>query len=246
MCSLSHFSAFEQGLFIHLYIYIYIHAYIHTYSKQEKKMDGDQRRSFSLLRGDGLYFNRIISRKSSVGQSSRIYYRTAEGVPFKWEMQPGTSKNQPEEEEEEESTPFSFPLSPPPQLQNKLLPLPNPCLHQDQPKNRNKFFWFLKRIKISEHYEKLAHQSLSRNRCNCTAKQSSDQSLGDFICSSSSSTLSSSTNHGLSSSRSSSSSTSVKRESLDDTPFCCSPWNITAIMVRTIYIYSLITVVLQN
>lgn len=187
-------------------------------------MDGDQRRSFSLLRGDGLYFNRIISRKSSVGQSSRIYYRTGEGVPFKWEMQPGTSKNQPEEE----STPFP-PLSPPPQLQNKLLPLPNPCLDQDQPKNRTKFFLFLKRIKITELYDKLAPQSSSRRRCTSSI-------INHYCSSSSSSTLSSSRNHGSSPS-SSSSSSSIIRESVDDAPFCCSPWNVTAIMVRTIYIY---------
>ncbi|KAK2412565.1 hypothetical protein QL285_047743 [Trifolium repens] len=63
--------------------------------------------------------NKILSRKSSVGCSSRIsYYRTGEGVPFKWEMQPGIAK---------ESSPKEVlpPLTPPPKFLSLGLPKPS-------------------------------------------------------------------------------------------------------------------------
>lgn len=64
--------------------------------------------------------NKILSRKSSVGCSSRIsYYRSGEGVPFKWEMQPGIAK---------ESSPAKElpPLTPPPKFLS--LGLAKPCI----------------------------------------------------------------------------------------------------------------------
>ncbi|CAK9329843.1 unnamed protein product [Citrullus colocynthis] len=40
--------------------------------------------------------NNFPSRNSSMSRSSRFYYRrTTEGVPFQWEKQPGTPKNNP-------------------------------------------------------------------------------------------------------------------------------------------------------
>lgn len=44
-----------------------------------------------------LSLDNLPSRCSSLGCSSRLYYyrRTTEGVPFQWEMQPGTPKDQP-------------------------------------------------------------------------------------------------------------------------------------------------------
>lgn len=63
--------------------------------------------TISLLEGEEIFFNRIVSRDSSKGFSSRIYYRVAGKVPFAWEVQPGTPKIMPE------TVPLP-PLSPPP------------------------------------------------------------------------------------------------------------------------------------
>ncbi|KAG2280404.1 hypothetical protein Bca52824_051624 [Brassica carinata] len=65
----------------------------------------------------------VISRTSSVGVSSRIFYYYHHrgldgGVPFKWEMQPGTPINpQPEE--------IVPPLTPPPALLSRSLTKPS-------------------------------------------------------------------------------------------------------------------------
>ena len=65
----------------------------------------------------------VISRNSSVGVSSRIFYYyhhrgLDSGVPFKWEMQPGTPINpQPEE--------IVPPLTPPPALLSRSLTKPS-------------------------------------------------------------------------------------------------------------------------
>ncbi|WJX91088.1 hypothetical protein P8452_72914 [Trifolium repens] len=74
--------------------------------------------------------NKILSRKSSVGCSSRIsYYRTGEGVPFKWEMQPGIAK---------ESSPKEVlpPLTPPPKFLSLGLPKPS-ILEAKKPRGVN-------------------------------------------------------------------------------------------------------------
>ncbi|KAK1391604.1 hypothetical protein POM88_010660 [Heracleum sosnowskyi] len=71
----------------------------------------------SLTEGDNEnhHLNKIISRASSVGLSSRVYYRNSKGaVPFKWEMQPGKAKNPPRKD-------VIPPPSPPPAVQNKWL-----------------------------------------------------------------------------------------------------------------------------
>ncbi|XWS73238.1 hypothetical protein CRYUN_Cryun02cG0110700 [Craigia yunnanensis] len=87
-------------------------------------MDNDCRRS--VIQGEELFFNRIISRNSSVGCSSRIYYyRSSEGKPFNWEMQPGT----PKEPQKEDILP---PISPPPAVLS--LGLPKPCINIEEPK----------------------------------------------------------------------------------------------------------------
>ncbi|XVF70003.1 hypothetical protein PTKIN_Ptkin11bG0126700 [Pterospermum kingtungense] len=80
----------------------------------------------SVIQGDETFFNRIISRNSSIGCSSRIYYyRSSEGVPFNWEMQPGT----PKEPHKEDILP---PISPPPAILS--LGLPRPCINIEEPK----------------------------------------------------------------------------------------------------------------
>lgn len=54
--------------------------------------------------------NNFPSRNSSMSRSSRFYYRrTTEGVPFQWEMQPGTPKSNPPLTEV-----IPPPISPPP------------------------------------------------------------------------------------------------------------------------------------
>lgn len=196
----------------------------------ESKNGNEQKKPISsVLQGDGVYFNRILSREPSVGQSSHIYYRRTEGVPFKWEMQPGTPKNRPEEED------IIPPLSPPPSVLS--LGLPKPCF--DHPKRvEQSSVWFWKRIKII-HKEKMIQTLTSKGTRNVDPGlnkndqnfQLGDQSDGEFIasfdnsCSSSSSSSNSSNSHAMELS-------SIRRE-LVDGPFCCSPWNISAILIRT-------------
>ncbi|TKY54567.1 hypothetical protein E2542_SST18979 [Spatholobus suberectus] len=82
--------------------------------------------------------SKILSRRSSMECSSRIsYYRSGEGVPFKWEMQPGIAKEQPKE--------YLPPLSPPPALLN--LGLPKPCIPDPKPSTRSRLRFWRKRVK---------------------------------------------------------------------------------------------------
>ncbi|CAN4111777.1 unnamed protein product [Withania somnifera] len=80
-------------------------------------------RAFSEESGEILFPHRILSRMSSLDQSSHSYYRSTEGIPFKWEMQPGTPIHTPEYE-------VIPPPSPPPMVQS--LALPKPCIPHDQ------------------------------------------------------------------------------------------------------------------
>ncbi|KAG4383484.1 hypothetical protein GLYMA_13G096700v4 [Glycine max] len=84
--------------------------------------------------------SKILSRRSSMGSSSRIsYYRSSgEGVPFKWEMQPGIAK----EQQPREDLP---PLSPPPALLS--LGLPKPCIPDTKPSTRSRLRFWKKRVK---------------------------------------------------------------------------------------------------
>ncbi|KAL2502144.1 uncharacterized protein Fot_35992 [Forsythia ovata] len=157
-----------------------------------------------LVEGDG--FNRILARESSVGQSSRIFYRHAEGVPFKWEMQPGTAKNPPEED-------VIPPLSPPPSIQSSGLPLPQ----VDEPQESGS-----KPSKLWHNWKKMLKKS---SQSNSSRFGDSDEEFASSVKNSgfSSSSLSSSSNGHISES------SRVERDSLDG-PFCCSPCNITAIL----------------
>ncbi|CAN1167340.1 hypothetical protein LINPERPRIM_LOCUS34733 [Linum perenne] len=81
----------------------------------------------SLFQGDEKFRNRVISRDSSV--SSRVFYSRAAaegGVPFNWETQPGTPKN---DNRKEESIP---PIGLPPAVLS--LSLPKPCVVGDETK----------------------------------------------------------------------------------------------------------------
>lgn len=95
----------------------------------------------SLIEGDDEYhhMNKIISRASSVGLSSRVYYRNSNGaVPFKWEMQPGKAKNPPRKD-------VIPPPSPPPAVQNRWLAkhnrLPNPQSYKESSSLSKLRFW---------------------------------------------------------------------------------------------------------
>ncbi|QHO50317.1 hypothetical protein HN51_002151 [Arachis hypogaea] len=89
----------------------------------ETKMDFENQSERAVM-------SKILSRRSSVGCSSRLsYYRSGGGeggVPFKWEKQPGVAK----EKSPEEVIP---PLTPPPALVS--LGLPKPCIHYEPSKH---------------------------------------------------------------------------------------------------------------
>nr|XP_043619646.1 uncharacterized protein LOC122591443 [Erigeron canadensis] len=80
---------------------------------------------------------KTLSRDSSVGQSSCIYYRNTnnEGVPFDWEMQPGTPKHRPREE-------VIPPPTPPPAMQSLAFSRPNVDLYGESRESTSwRFFW---------------------------------------------------------------------------------------------------------
>ncbi|XP_043720767.1 uncharacterized protein LOC122668243 [Telopea speciosissima] len=85
----------------------------------EKKSFGG---TVSLLQGDEHFFNRVLSRESAKGFSSRIYYRNAGVVPFEWEAQPGKPKNNPPENQS-----HLPPLNPPPAVLSSGFARP-PCI----------------------------------------------------------------------------------------------------------------------
>lgn len=102
----------------------------------------------SLIEGDDEchHLNKIISRASSVGLSSRVYYRNSKGaVPFKWEMQPGKAKNPPRKD-------VIPPPSPPPAVQNRWLAkhnrLPNPQSFKESSSLSKLRFWKKRSKKI--------------------------------------------------------------------------------------------------
>ncbi|KAJ8562529.1 hypothetical protein K7X08_011820 [Anisodus acutangulus] len=169
-------------------------------------MDSSRNESIS-----GFQMSRILSRESSVGQSSRIYYyrRRAEGFPFQWEKQPGTPKTPPKEDV---NIP---PLSPPPSFQS--LGLPKPCFHDDElPESKPLKVWLSKKIK------KL-HQLKSFGKYH--QHDHVGESDGEFVASSfknsSSSSSSSSTDSFASNSKEREKSA---RDMLED-PYC---WNLTS------------------
>ncbi|KAJ9141394.1 hypothetical protein P3X46_031934 [Hevea brasiliensis] len=192
----------------------------------------EKRGVVSVLHGDEFFFNRVISRNPSVGCSSRVfYYRSgAEGVPFQWEMQPGTPKDPPKEE-------IIPPLSPPPAVLS--LGLPKPCIGIDQEPSK---FSLRSRLKFWKHIKKTKRGSRLGSRSENAAGVSDTferfefcSSDGEFMMrnsprnsstSSSSSSLSSSNGHYIQSSRSE----SPARDSMQGI-YACSPWNFTSILV---------------
>ncbi|KAK1399811.1 putative OSBP(Oxysterol binding protein)-related protein 4B [Heracleum sosnowskyi] len=183
--------------------------------------------------------SRFLSRESSVGQSSRIYHRSAEGVPFNWETQPGTPKIPRQEE-------VIPPPTPPPGSQ-KIFPPLKQCadyLSKEDSNHAMHKLWFWRK-----HWKKQqTHKDFGR-RChagqvltsNLKSRKFDDQFAdfgGEFrgwVDDSS-----------ISDSKSSSSSNGTLHQSKDDDheprsddhgvhkPFGCSPWNMTGIMVRVV------------
>ncbi|MFS7935961.1 hypothetical protein Hanom_Chr05g00409741 [Helianthus anomalus] len=80
---------------------------------------------------------KALSRDYSVGQSSSTYYRSTanEGVPFDWEMQPGTPKHRPREE-------VIPPPTPPPAMQSLALSRHNADLYGEPTRESTPWrFW---------------------------------------------------------------------------------------------------------
>ncbi|GMH03988.1 hypothetical protein Nepgr_005827 [Nepenthes gracilis] len=93
----------------------------------------------SVLQADEFFCSRILSRQQAVGCSSRMYYRSSEGVPFEWEQQPGKPMNPPEED-------VLPPLSPPPSVLS--LTFPKPCIEEPKaPGRRMRRAWLWTKIK---------------------------------------------------------------------------------------------------
>ncbi|KAK7347730.1 hypothetical protein VNO80_22269 [Phaseolus coccineus] len=87
---------------------------------------------------ENMSLSKILSKRSSLGCSSRnSYYRSGEGVPFKWEMQPGVAKEQPKDD--------LPPLSPPPALLSRGLP--KPCIPHPKSSTRSRLRFWKKRVK---------------------------------------------------------------------------------------------------
>lgn len=204
-------------------------------------MDHDQRRRgaaekrSSLLQGRDheSLFHKTLSRNSSVssvGCSSRFYYyRNAEGVPFNWEMQPGTTKYPPKEE-------VIPPLSPPPAVLSSELP--KPCF--EQPKAQAAVSW----PRLIRFWNKSKQTNKQRkNNVNAagftTGSDKFDQKF-EFFSSDSCEFMGSARNSSSSSSSSlsfsngpsmrSSGLRSPGRDSFHGT-YGCSPWNISAIVL---------------
>ncbi|KAJ4709315.1 putative OSBP(Oxysterol binding protein)-related protein 4B [Melia azedarach] len=191
-------------------------------------MDYSHHRKVSLLDGEECFFNKVLSRDSSVGYSSRIlYYRSAEGVPFKWEMQPGTPKDPPKED-------ILPPLSPPPAILS--LGLPKPCINIEEPKfsMRSKLkFWkhnYKKSQEIKRVLSNKEHDHVNKFSSGSFVKFELDSSDGEeFMASRRNSSSSSSSSFSFSQS---SRIQSPAREKIDRSIYGCGPFNITSILVR--------------
>ncbi|XP_021810079.1 uncharacterized protein LOC110753477 [Prunus avium] len=183
-----------------------------------------------------LLFNRNLSRNPSVGCSSRIYYcRSSEGVPFNWEMQPGTPRNPPKEE----AIP---PISPPPAALSLGLPKP----YMDQQPNKRPPTSPLPRLKFWRKSKKNKQRKNNvHDNVNYVAGGSDKFDKVEF-CSSDSEFMASTSPHNSSPSSSSSFSFSKGRlsrqcSSLQSTQaresfsssghFSCSPWKFSSVLI---------------
>lgn len=201
------------------------------------KNEGDSANVVLKIDEINIQSSRFLSRDSSIGQSSRIYHRSAEGVPFNWETQPGTPKNPRREE--------VIPPPTPPPGSLSFFPMKH-CADRLSKEDSNHavhklWFWrkHWKKQQTHKDFERRYHagQVLSSN---LESKKSDDQ-FADFggvfrgwVDDSS-----------ISESKSSSSSNGFMQQPKDERehnsddhgvhkPFGCSPWNMTGIMVRVV------------
>lgn len=200
------------------------HPWSHLGSMDHQRCRGADQKRPSLLQGDE-FFHKMLSRNSSVGCSSRIYYRCPEGVPFQWEMQPGTPKH-PQKED------VMPPLSPPPAVLS--LGLPKPCIEQPKAQtwprlrfwNKSKKSKERENVKAGPRGNQYYGPGSSKSEISEFCGSDSEFGASPRISSSSSSSLSFSNGPSLQSSRS----RSPGRDSFRG-PFSCSPWNFNSILV---------------
>ncbi|CAH2069637.1 unnamed protein product [Thlaspi arvense] len=162
-----------------------------------------------LLMEDNLCKRKSISRNSSVGRSSRIFYyyhhlNLDDGVPFKWEMQPGTPINPPPEE----TVP---PITPPPAFLSRSLTIPSlgeSNKHSRFPANLKLWKWKNLRKKC---FSRWSNQSMFSRDCK-NARHDDSSSCGELE------KCEESDDYRVSSSSSSSSSSSKDRRLLKSSP----------------------------
>ncbi|KAK8515578.1 hypothetical protein V6N13_139450 [Hibiscus sabdariffa] len=141
-------------------------------------MEGDGRRGVSL--------GRIISKNPSLSYSSRIYYyRSSQGIPFNWEMQPGT----PKQPQKEDTLP---PISPPPALLS--LDFPKPCIdiiNERKPSSMMKLrvFKFWKQItrnrKNNKNLDQVTSTGIRRHDKYHSSREMTSFDDGEFVTASS-------------------------------------------------------------
>lgn len=185
--------------------------FLNIHAKMDNQDFQNNQTLFSVLKGEEFSVSKILSRESSVGQSSRIYYQntTNEGVPFKWEMQPGTPLNPPRVE-------VIPPPTPPPAVQSLALPLPKVV---DQDNSKNLLFWrFWSWKRLSKKFRLQKYDQ--RGHCPRFNKHATNYSDGD----SDSEFVGWGCHDSRSSSFSSSSSLGSHNERFTRGPFLCSPW----------------------
>nr|GEW86256.1 hypothetical protein [Tanacetum cinerariifolium] len=101
-----------------------------------------ENRDFDMHQSSPSSTNKALSRNSSIGQASSTYYRssTNEGVPFDWEMQPGTPKHRRPRQE------IIPPPTPPPAMQSLAFSRPNVDLYGESKASSTSWrFWFWKK-----------------------------------------------------------------------------------------------------
>ncbi|KAL6555236.1 hypothetical protein OROGR_006494 [Orobanche gracilis] len=190
----------------------------------EWKNVSEDQKPVSVFQGDEHCISRILSRDASIGRSSRIFSRRAQGVPFKWEKNPGTPKNP----QEEDQIP---PPSPSPLMQSLGLPLPNvDGLHRDHGTNESALKRLIvmclrkmsKKNIISDISKKV--EILGKWRSSGRKKESSrfGDSNGEFVGSVKGSSFSSNSSF--------SSDSRALDASMIDGPFCCNPLEVHAVV----------------
>ncbi|CAA0820904.1 Unknown protein [Striga hermonthica] len=175
----------------------------------ESKNGLEDQKPCSIFHGVESCIGRILAREASVGQSSRIFYRSPElGVPFKWESNPGTPIDPPLEDR-------IFPLSPSPMMQSSGLPLPSLPDQQNRAKDSANS-WSLRKMAKTKFIRDVINKKMgSLGKSSTTTRRKKKRMSSVFVRSSFSSSSSLST--FSSNSRVLDSSSAID----DDGPFGC-------------------------